>query len=62
MGYPAPPDRLREVLPKLPVTANVVAYCRGNYCAYADQAVRELRATGRSAYRLKGGYRDWEPD
>ena len=61
-ALPAPPDRLREVLPKLPLTANVVAYCRGNYCAYADQAVRELRAAGRSAYRLEGGYRDWEPD
>lgn len=55
----APPDRLDEVLPSLPGRADVVAYCRGEYCAYADQAVRRLRATGRTAYRLDDGYREW---
>jgi DNA-binding transcriptional ArsR family regulator len=39
----------------------VVAYCRGAYCAYADQAVRRLMAMGRKAYRLDGGYRDHLP-
>jgi DNA-binding transcriptional ArsR family regulator len=55
----APPDRLDEVIPTLPPRSDVVAYCRGEYCAFADQAVRQLRATGRVAYRLDTGYRDW---
>lgn len=55
----APPDRLDEVLPSIPETGDVVAYCRGRYCAYADQAVRRLRAEGRTAYRLEDGFREW---
>lgn len=55
-----PPDRLDELLADLPERGDVVAYCRGRFCAYADQAVRQLRATGRIAYRLDGGYRDWQ--
>ncbi len=55
----APPDRLDEVLPSLPESGDVVAYCRGRYCAYADQAVRRLRAEGRTAYRLEDGFREW---
>lgn len=54
-----PPDRLHDVLPILPEGVDVVAYCRGRYCAYADQAVRRLRAAGRVAYRLEEGYLDW---
>lgn len=55
----APPDKLDRVLPSLPDRADVVAYCRGNYCAFADQAVRALRASGHTAYRLEAGYREW---
>lgn len=54
-----PPERLGQILPSLPGGVDVVAYCRGEYCAYADQAVRLLRASGRTAYRLEAGYRDW---
>jgi DNA-binding transcriptional ArsR family regulator len=59
-AIPAPPDVLGELLPLLPHDAEIVAYCRGRYCAYADQAVRQLRAAGRTAYRLDEGYREWE--
>jgi DNA-binding transcriptional ArsR family regulator len=55
----APPDRLDQVIPTLPTRSDIVAYCRGEYCAFADQAVRQLRDTGRTAYRLDAGYRDW---
>jgi DNA-binding transcriptional ArsR family regulator len=54
-----PPHRLDELLPALPGQGDVVAYCRGRYCAYADQAVRQVQATGRTAYRLADGYREW---
>ncbi len=56
----APPERLDDILPSLPDTGDVVAYCRGRYCAYADQAVRRLRAEGRTAYRLEDGFREWD--
>ncbi|HET9436555.1 MAG TPA: metalloregulator ArsR/SmtB family transcription factor [Gaiellaceae bacterium] len=37
----------------------VVAYCRGPYCVYADDAVRFLRARGVDASRLDVGYPEW---
>jgi rhodanese-related sulfurtransferase/DNA-binding HxlR family transcriptional regulator len=37
----------------------VVTYCRGPYCVYADDAVRELRSRGVPARRLEDGYPEW---
>lgn len=53
-----PPDRL-ELLDHLPPDRNIVAYCRGPYCVYADDAVRRLRRLGRSARRLEDGLPEW---
>lgn len=39
--------------------APVVAYCRGPYCVYADDAVRFLRSRGIDASRLDVGYPEW---
>src|SRR5438105_4834373 len=36
-----------------------VAYCRGPYCVYADDAVRELRRRGFRARRLEDGFPEW---
>jgi rhodanese-related sulfurtransferase len=49
-----PPDQL-ELLDELPTDRDVVAYCRGPYCAYADDAVRHLLERGRRAMRLEEG-------
>jgi rhodanese-related sulfurtransferase/DNA-binding HxlR family transcriptional regulator len=38
----------------------IVAYCRGPYCAYADEAVRVLRRRGFNAKRLEDGYPEWK--
>lgn len=54
-----PPDRLDELLDALPADRDIVAYCRGQYCVYADDAVRELTARGRSAARLEDGLPEW---
>jgi rhodanese-related sulfurtransferase len=48
-------DRLR----RLPADSDVVAYCRGPFCVYADDAVRELRRRGVSARRLEDGFPEW---
>lgn len=50
---------LAAELADLPPDIEVVAYCRGPYCVYADEAVRLLRASGRSARRLVDGYPEW---
>ncbi len=54
-----PLEQLRAELDRLPRDGDVVAYCRGPYCVYADQAVRELRARGFAARRLEDGYPEW---
>ncbi|TVR27293.1 MAG: ArsR family transcriptional regulator [Ilumatobacter sp.] len=51
--------RLAELLTDVPDGAEIVAYCRGPYCAYADDAVRALLAGGRSARRLEDGFPEW---
>lgn len=55
-----PPDRLAEKTTTLPKRAEVVAYCRGPYCVYADDAVRFLRERGVRAKRLDVGYPEWQ--
>jgi len=55
-----PIDELAERLGELPENAEVVAYCRGRFCAYAHEAVRRLRDAGRSARRLEGGWPEWK--
>ena len=46
-------------LGELPRNQNYVAYCRGPYCVYADEAVALLRANGLEATRLSDGYSEW---
>jgi rhodanese-related sulfurtransferase len=55
-----PVTELRRYLRALPAGADVVAYCRGPYCVYADEAVRELTRRGYRARRLADGYPEWK--
>ena len=54
-----PVDALAERMTEIPGDRPVVAYCRGPYCVYADEAVALLRARGVHAARLSVGYPDW---
>jgi rhodanese-related sulfurtransferase/predicted transcriptional regulator len=54
-----PFDELQQRLAELPAGRDVVAYCRGPFCAYAHEAVRTLRAAGWSARRLEEGWPEW---
>jgi rhodanese-related sulfurtransferase len=56
----APLATLDEVASRLPRRREMVAYCRGPYCIYADDAVRVLRARGLKARRLDVGYPEWQ--
>jgi len=55
-----PVTQLRRHLRVLPKDAEVVAYCRGPYCVYADEAVRELTSRGYRASRLLDGFPEWK--
>jgi rhodanese-related sulfurtransferase/predicted transcriptional regulator len=55
----APLAQLQSLLPELPRRREIVAYCRGPYCVYADDAVRLLRARGLKARRLEVGFPEW---
>ena len=55
----APLDELAALADKLPRRREIVAYCRGPYCVYADDAVRLLQARGLPARRLDVGYPEW---
>ncbi len=52
-------DRLELLLAELPAAIDIVAYCRGPYCVYADDAIRYLASRGRSAKRLTEGIPEW---
>jgi len=54
-----PVDALASLVPKLPRRRQIVAYCRGPYCVYADDAVRLLQARGLKARRLDVGFPEW---
>ena len=54
-----PIDELERRIAELPADREVVAYCRGPFCAYAHDAVRTLRAAGRAARRLEDGVPEW---
>jgi rhodanese-related sulfurtransferase/DNA-binding transcriptional ArsR family regulator len=54
-----PVDRLHRRLRNVPRDKDIVAYCRGAYCVYADDAVRTLRRRGYRAARLEDGFPEW---
>src|ERR671939_787155 len=54
-----PLEELEDRLAELPADREVVAYCRGPFCAYAHDAVRRLRDSGRQARRLEDGWPEW---
>jgi DNA-binding transcriptional ArsR family regulator len=54
-----PVTELEVRLAELPADREIVAYCRGPYCVFADEAVALLRARGYQARRLAEGLPDW---
>jgi rhodanese-related sulfurtransferase/DNA-binding HxlR family transcriptional regulator len=58
-AVPIDPLRLYDQLRKVPRDAQVVAYCRGPFCAYACEAIRVLESEGVPARRLEEGFPEW---
>ena len=55
-----PIDELEQRLAELPADREIVAYCRGPFCAYAHEAVRRLHRAGLPARRLEEGWPEWQ--
>ena len=55
-----PYEQLERELAKLPKRREVVAYCRGPYCAMSFDAVQKLRQDGWKARRLERGFPEWK--
>ena len=54
-----PFDQLSRRLKELPRRKEIVAYCRGPFCVFADEAVAMLTKAGYKAKRLEEGFPDW---
>ena len=54
-----PFDELSDRLRELPKRGEIIAYCRGPFCVFADEAVAMLTKAGYKATRLEEGYPDW---
>lgn len=53
-----PIGELRQRLGELPRHKTIIAYCRGPFCSFADEAVQLLKANGFDAVRLEENYLD----
>jgi len=54
-----PLPELEARLAGLPADIEIVAYCRGPYCAMSPQGVALLERLGRRARRLEDGFPEW---
>lgn len=54
-----PVKKLKQQLAELPRDLEIVAYCRGPYCVFSDEAVRLLLDNGFRARRLSEGFPEW---
>src|SRR5690606_15385437 len=54
-----PIDELEGRLSDLSPEQEIVAYCRGPYCVFADEAIEILTKHGYHARRIQKGYPDW---
>ena len=55
-----PFDEVERRLAELPTGKVIVAYCRGPYCVYADDALATLAAHGWEVARLEEGVLEWQ--
>jgi rhodanese-related sulfurtransferase len=58
-AHSIPVDELEIRLAELPRGREIVAYCRGPFCVFADEAVRLLSTHGLRARRLTEGFPEW---
>ncbi len=60
MARSVPLNEIRQGLKALSPEIEVVAYCRGPFCRWSDEAIELLRAKGFSASKLSYGVAEWQ--
>lgn len=55
-----PIEQLAERLKELPKNKEIIAYCRGPFCVFADEATELLLKNNFKAKRLSEGFPDWK--
>lgn len=58
-AHSVPVERYEEHLESLPRDRRIIAYCRGPFCAFADELVKRLRTHGFDAWRIELGIADF---
>ena len=54
-----PLDEIAQRIAELPKSAEIVAYCRGPFCLFAEEAAQLLKAKGRKVSKLLDGVAEW---
>lgn len=54
-----PLDEIAQRIAELPKFAEIVAYCRGPFCLFAEEAAQLLKAKGRKVSKLLDGVAEW---
>jgi rhodanese-related sulfurtransferase/biotin operon repressor len=57
-----PIEELADRMSELTRDRQIITYCRGEYCLFADEAAELLRANGYDVVRLEGGWPEWQSE
>ena len=57
-----PIEELADRMSELTRDRQIITYCRGEYCLFADEAAELLRAKGYDVVRLEGGWPEWQSE
>lgn len=57
-----PIEELADRMNELTRGQQIITYCRGEYCLFADEAAELLRANGYDVVRLEGGWPEWQSE
>lgn len=60
MARSVPLGEIRQGLKAISAEIEVVAYCRGPFCRWSDEAIELLRAKGFNATKLSYGVAEWQ--
>lgn len=55
-----PIESLKESMKRFPQDKEIIAYCRGAFCVFADEAVEFLKKNNFKATRLEEGFPEWK--
>jgi rhodanese-related sulfurtransferase len=58
-AHSVPIEELEHRLDELPRDREIVAYCRGPYCVFSDEAAQLLQQHGFQVRRFQAGFPDW---